>query len=148
MSRDFYDDAMKALTSATIVELENKSVREQVNIFWNAKLVIAVHGAGMANLVSCRPGTHVVEVQPRGSDIPVPEEYKQLSASLGFRYRRTREVDFDKAWNESYSDDGHSTRPQIDKTCTELKRPANRHTGAGARVKAAGSPRARTRTAA
>ena len=87
MSRDFYDDAMKALTSATIVELENKSVREQVNIFWNAKLVIAVHGAGMANLVSCRPGTHVVEVQPRGSDIPVPEEYKQLSVSLGFRTR-------------------------------------------------------------
>ena len=120
VSDSFYDDATKALSGAIVVELEGKSVREQTSIFWNAKHVVAVHGAGMSNLVSCRPGTHVLEVQPKHATIPVPEEYNQLSMSLGLHYRRTREIVFALAWDEAHSDKGHSTPPQLDKNCRDV----------------------------
>ena len=37
---------------------------EQIRLFASAKLVIAQHGAGLSNIVTCAPGTHVVEIGP------------------------------------------------------------------------------------
>jgi Glycosyltransferase 61 len=46
------------------VELEKMSFSDQVRLFSRAQLVIGIHGAGLANMVFCRPGTTLVEVDP------------------------------------------------------------------------------------
>lgn len=38
--------------------------REQIMRFSQAEMVVGVHGAGMANLMFCRPGTRVIEIFP------------------------------------------------------------------------------------
>lgn len=43
------------------VQLENLSWFDQMSLFDGAKLVVAPHGAGLANLVFSRPGTRVIE---------------------------------------------------------------------------------------
>ena len=45
-----------------IIELENSGFCEQVQLFRNAKCIVAPHGSGLANLVFCDPGTTVVEI--------------------------------------------------------------------------------------
>ncbi|MTV50383.1 DUF563 domain-containing protein [Heliobacillus mobilis] len=44
------------------VDLETLPVLEQIRLFANANVVIAPHGAGLTNLVFCRPGTKVIEL--------------------------------------------------------------------------------------
>ncbi len=59
------DDVKKELVknNFTPVKLHNISFKEQVNLFYNAKCVVGLHGAGFANLVFCKPGTKVVELR-------------------------------------------------------------------------------------
>ncbi len=45
----------------TRVYLEDLTWQEQINAFRHAKVIVAPHGAGLANLVFCRPETRVVE---------------------------------------------------------------------------------------
>ncbi|NCY01460.1 MAG: glycosyltransferase family 61 protein [Planctomycetia bacterium] len=42
--------------------LERMSLAEQLTVFHRAECVIGPHGAGLTNLVFCRPGTQVVEI--------------------------------------------------------------------------------------
>lgn len=44
--------------------LEDYSVRHQRFLFQNAQQIVAIHGAGLANLASCAPGTSLVEIFP------------------------------------------------------------------------------------
>ncbi|WP_052342752.1 glycosyltransferase family 61 protein [Bacillus sp. EB01] len=44
------------------VELETLSFFEQVQLFSSAEIIIAAHGAGLANLTFCTPGTQVLEI--------------------------------------------------------------------------------------
>lgn len=43
-------------------DLETMPVAEQVRLFFEAACVVGPHGAGMTNLVFCRPGAKVVEI--------------------------------------------------------------------------------------
>jgi capsular polysaccharide biosynthesis protein len=43
------------------VQLERLSLAEQIALFRTVKVVVAPHGAGLANLVVSRPGTRVIE---------------------------------------------------------------------------------------
>lgn len=45
-----------------VVATEFLSVREEAQIFSSAKVVVAPHGAGLTNIIFCRPGTKVVEI--------------------------------------------------------------------------------------
>ena len=49
-----------------IVKLSNLSFSKQIFIFWNANFIIGAHGAGLTNLVFCRPKTKVIEFKPFG----------------------------------------------------------------------------------
>ncbi|MCX6838547.1 MAG: glycosyltransferase family 61 protein [Verrucomicrobia bacterium] len=64
--------------------LEELSVMEQIALFRDADVVAGIHGAGLANLVYCRPGTRVVEVLPEHWGWPF---YRSLSAAVGLDYR-------------------------------------------------------------
>lgn len=44
---------------------EDLGFAEQVATYRGARCVIAVHGAGLANTIFCRPGTLVIEIYPR-----------------------------------------------------------------------------------
>ena len=44
------------------VELETISVEQQATLFAHAKVIIAPHGAGLTNLMFCRPQTQVIEL--------------------------------------------------------------------------------------
>jgi len=45
----------------TPVYPERLSLREQIDLFASAELIVAPHGAGLSNIVFCAPGTTVVE---------------------------------------------------------------------------------------
>lgn len=53
------------------VILEDLSFKEQIDCFFNAKFVIATHGAGLLNLIFAQKGLHFIEIFPkkfRGTD--------------------------------------------------------------------------------
>ncbi len=59
---DFYD-LLSSFGIESIV-LEDYPLTEQIQIFKNAELVVAVHGAGLTNILFCRPDTKIIEILP------------------------------------------------------------------------------------
>ncbi len=66
------------------VRLEELTWPEQINAFRHAKIVVAPHGAGLANLAFCRPGTKVVELFNRAY---VHGCYWRVAVLQGLDYR-------------------------------------------------------------
>ena len=65
------------------VEPQDLPFPEQVSLFANADVVIGTHGAGLANIVFCKPKSQVVEL--------IPSEYRNkcywaLAANIALRY--------------------------------------------------------------
>ena len=59
------------------------SVKTQIETFANAKLVLGIHGAGLANILWCQPGTKVIEIfHPNFA----PWCYAILANQLGMDY--------------------------------------------------------------
>lgn len=46
-----------------ILNLENISFKEQVSIFHHAEIIIGNHGAGLVNIIFCKPRTKIIEIQ-------------------------------------------------------------------------------------
>jgi capsular polysaccharide biosynthesis protein len=65
------------------VVLGTISVAEQVRLFAEATHVIAAHGAGLTNLLLCRPGAAVCELQ---MDCYLHWAFRRLAALRGLRY--------------------------------------------------------------
>jgi capsular polysaccharide biosynthesis protein len=81
------EEALRAELEArgfVTVRLEECERAEQIAIFQEAKEVVAPHGAGLANLVFCAPGTRVVELFAR--DYVNPCDWR-LAALGGLDYR-------------------------------------------------------------
>jgi hypothetical protein len=66
------------------LELERMTVRDQVDIFSKADLVLAEHGAGLANIAFMRPGGFVVEIMP--APIATRAVYRYLAAHARLNY--------------------------------------------------------------
>jgi hypothetical protein len=49
-----------------VIQTDNKTVSEQAEIFSQAEVVIALHGAALTNLLFIQPGTKVIELFPNG----------------------------------------------------------------------------------
>ena len=62
---------------------DQHTVASTIELFKSAKVVIGAHGAGMANMVYCAPGTAVMEIAMR---TPRHRDYMHAAASLGHRY--------------------------------------------------------------
>jgi Glycosyltransferase 61 len=63
---------------------EDLSLAEQVKLFSKAPAVIGGHGAGLTNLIYCRPNSFVGEIHIDG----VPPAYLVMSRQLGMRFSR------------------------------------------------------------
>jgi capsular polysaccharide biosynthesis protein len=61
------------------LRLETMTWREQVAAFASARVVVAPHGAGLANVVFCRAGTRVVEFFNRSYVNPCFEEWARAA---------------------------------------------------------------------
>ena len=66
-----------------VVHLEELDILEQVKLFNQASLIIAPHGAGLANLVFCQKDTHVVEIM---NPILFNDCYMRISSALGLHH--------------------------------------------------------------
>ena len=80
------EELVDALANAGIPEFvaNDANHAEQIARFRAARTVIAVHGAGLANLIFCRPGTRVVEIFPKNF---IKSTYWWLARRLDLRYR-------------------------------------------------------------
>lgn len=58
------EDVIHCLKEFNVVPiyLEDWTVAEQIQIFASAELIVGPHGAGLANLAFCQPGTRVIEI--------------------------------------------------------------------------------------
>lgn len=65
------------------VELERLSVLDQLQLFFEASVIVGVHGAGFSNIVACRPGTKLVELLPNNDFL---NHYYLLSSILGMQH--------------------------------------------------------------
>jgi hypothetical protein len=66
-----------------IVYCEKLSFAEQINLFSQAKIVVALHGAGLSNITWSPKGLQVLEVFPNGY---FNDCYARLAIQLGFEY--------------------------------------------------------------
>lgn len=66
------------------VRLEDLTWPQQINAFRHAKVIVAPHGAGLANLAFCAPGTRVIELFNRSY---VHGCFWRLAALQGLDYR-------------------------------------------------------------
>lgn len=64
------------------VSLEGCNFEKQVNIFYNAKLIIGQHGAGLTNILWCRPNTCIIEIDKNLGR----SHFRNLSRYLNLRY--------------------------------------------------------------
>ncbi len=73
-------------------DLEDLSVEDQRLLFAEARVVIGTHGAGLTNLIFCKPGTKVLEIFQARED----DTYCYLSQVLGLDYHCLQTVPFVK----------------------------------------------------
>ncbi|MDQ0395741.1 glycosyltransferase 61 family protein [Labrys monachus] len=65
------------------VQLEGTDIEDQILLFQRAEFVIGAHGAGLANLLFCEPGTRVIEFMPAVEMRPF---FWLISEKLGLRH--------------------------------------------------------------
>lgn len=76
--------------------LSQLSLLEQMTLFNHADTIIALHGAGLTNLIFSKPGTQVVEIfQARGD-----ATYWYASQTLGLHHTCIQTCEFDNKENE------------------------------------------------
>lgn len=44
-----------------IIEFESLSFQQQISVSYNAEIMISIHGAGLTNMIFCKPGTVILE---------------------------------------------------------------------------------------
>lgn len=98
------------------VALEDLSWAEQIAALRAARVVVAPHGAGLANLVFCEPGTRVVELVNRAYFNPV---FWRLATLRGLDYRAVVEAG-DGPIREEASEGGADIVADVARVCAEL----------------------------
>jgi hypothetical protein len=76
-------EAALATIDVASVSLSDLGVTQQAELFASADLIVAPHGAGLANLAFCRPGTRIIELVGEGLSWPV---YAELARDIGLQY--------------------------------------------------------------
>jgi hypothetical protein len=77
-----HDDLIKALPGEVKVHTGHESMQEQMQLFADAKIVVAPHGAGLANIVAMSENNAVVELQVA----PANHCYMFWAFNLGLYY--------------------------------------------------------------
>ncbi len=62
----------------------SNELKSQIDAFRSARIIVAVHGDALTNLLFCKPGTLVIEMFPLNH---IKSDYCWLALQLGLRYR-------------------------------------------------------------
>ena len=79
------EDALKKMLNNfgfKFIKLANISFSDQVKIFNSAKIIIGLHGAGLANLAFCKPQTKVIEFRT----LSTPSLYENIAKKNNLEY--------------------------------------------------------------
>lgn len=68
----------------TILQPAKVPLRDQIEAFRNARVVLAAHGAGLTNIIFCRPGTTLIEIFPEGG--VHGSAFTRIASQLDFDY--------------------------------------------------------------
>ena len=82
------DDAVTTVLEErgfVLVDPGQLTVADQIRTFANAEVVVATHGAALANLTFCTPGATVIELVPAGCLLP--DYWRLVSGIPGVSYR-------------------------------------------------------------
>ena len=79
------DELLLKLKGWETVALEHMTIKEQMKTFAEATHILAAHGAGLINLLWCREGTKVIEIQDR--NMIHKKVYPCLSHNLNLDHR-------------------------------------------------------------
>jgi len=82
MNEEAVEDLLRNM-GITVVYLEDLDFSRQVGLFRRVNLVVAAHGAGLANLVWCAQPATVVEIFPANF---INDCYARLASTLGYAY--------------------------------------------------------------
>jgi Glycosyltransferase 61 len=80
------EEAVRQLVSSFGLEIVDSipvSVKEQIEMFREAPLIVSTHGSALTNLVWCAPGTRVIELFSRSF---APPMYAYISQVLGLNH--------------------------------------------------------------
>ena len=66
-----------------VVQPERLALSVQIALFANADIIVAPHGAALTNIVFCRPGTALIELQMNSW---VMWNFRRFAALAGLRY--------------------------------------------------------------
>ncbi|MBS0656271.1 MAG: glycosyltransferase family 61 protein [Verrucomicrobia bacterium] len=69
-----------------VLHLEDLSIYDQAALFHNADTVVGPHGAGFTNLIFCKPGTHIIEIDHGVQGEEQRSSYKGMAKRLGCIY--------------------------------------------------------------
>ena len=67
--------------------LEELTFFQQISLFYNAKIIIGLHGAGLTNVIFCKPNTKIFEIQTKSAG----NANKNLSIKCKLKYKRILE---------------------------------------------------------
>jgi len=75
------------------VTLEEKSISYQIALFKHADIIIAQHGAALANLIWCRPNTTLIEIYPldMSSIVNKKDLFGNLAKCMNIKYVRVNQ---------------------------------------------------------
>lgn len=79
------------------VQLEGRSLAEQIELFSSCRLLIGLHGAGLTNMLWMPDGGHVIEIRRKGDNHN--NCYFAMSNSLGHRYSYLLAADVNESQN-------------------------------------------------
>ena len=72
-----------------VMDLNNFSIGQQIEIFSNASVVISPTGSSLTNTIFCKPGTQIIEIAPEYQfdyENIFKFRYQHISAQLGLDY--------------------------------------------------------------
>jgi len=72
--------------SFSFINLNNLNFYEQINLFYYAKVIVGLYGAGLANLVFCRKNTKVIEILTKEAS----NEYLRISKFIKLKHIQIR----------------------------------------------------------
>ena len=75
------------------IRLAELSFKEQINIFYNANLIVGLHGSGFANLTFCKPKTKIIEI--RSDNAGKVLQNIALNSDLDYEELIYKPLDFD-----------------------------------------------------
>ena len=111
---EFTDD-LKRL-GFCIYNMEDLTFEEQIRLFRTSSIITGAHGAGLAFLIFCEPGTKVLEIW---KDEYENLHYKDISSRCNLDYNRFTEVEF-------YDSQDHSMRVKKNEYLDALKNLTNK----------------------